>query len=240
MIDIRYGSYQFSPGLQTYRFAIRPGFSENFLRASHTYEVEIRGYLVVDHAVTDADAPADLVRQIREFKAAFAIDGQDFTARNSEGEIIDSILSAEILGGLRVLEGPTFEEAGPGELVRKRTFRVLLGGEQVLTTGPGGGGTPANVSRNQSISYEGDGGPRFVMVETMNTPPIKQQTNRFTKTRCTQSGSIVRRYSRPALPAPIHPADEKHDLRQVAFVDRENDTYEVSWTYIFERGTAFG
>ena len=92
MIDIRYGSYQFSPGLQTYRFAIRPGFSENFLRASHTYEVEIRGYLVVDHAVTDADAPADIVRQIRESKSALAEGGHDSPARNSVGPILATAL----------------------------------------------------------------------------------------------------------------------------------------------------
>lgn len=74
----------------------------------------------------------------------------------------------------------------------------------------------------------------------MNTPPIKQQVKQFTKCKCVQSGSIVRRYSRPAFPAPLYPADEKHNLRRIAFVERENNTFEVSWTYTFERATAFG
>ncbi len=240
MIDIRYGTYRFEPGLQTYRFAIRPSFNDTFLRASQTYEAEVRGYLLVPSSVEEADAPAYLVRKIRELKAALAIDGQDFTVRNSEGAIIDQILSTDVLGGLRVIEGPTFDEAGPGELVRKRTFRVVFGGEQVLTNDAGGGGTPANVSKVSSVDYEGDGGPEFVLVETMNTPPIKQQVKQFTKCRCVQSGSIVRRYSRPAFPAPLYPADEKHNLRRIAFVERENNTFEVSWTYTFERATAFG
>ena len=238
MIDIRYGAYRFEPGLQTYRFAIRPSFNDTFLRASQTYEAEVKGYLHVPASVDDVDAPAYLVRKINELKAALAIDGQDFRSLNSAGQTIDEIRSAEMLGGLRVIEGPTFEENGPGELVRKRTFRVVFGAEKILADTLGGG-TPADVSKVQSVTFEGDGGPRFVLVETLNTPPVRQQTNQFTKCKCVQEGTIVRRYSRPAIPAPLYPASEKHDLRRVAFIEREGNTFEVNWTYIFERETPF-
>ena len=238
MIDIRYGAYQFEPGLQTYTFAMRPTYNDTFLRASQTYEAAVEGYLLVPASVDDVDAPAYLIRKINEFKAAMSIDGQDFRTRNTAGEVIDQILSAEILGGLRVIEGPIFQENGPGELVRKRSFRVVFGGEKILVNELGGG-TPANVSKVQSVTYEGDGGPRFVLVETMNTPPVRQQINQSTKCRCVQEGTIVRRYSRPAIPAPLYPASEQHSQRRVGFVEREGNTFEVNWIYVFERETPF-
>lgn len=239
MIQIRYGSYIFAEGLQTYTFDIMPSFSETFQRSGQAYRAEIRGVLLVPSSVDESGAAAYLVDQIRRLKNAFAIDGNDFVVTNDDGAVIDAIYSAEIVGGLRVLEGPSFNDVGPGELVRKRTFRIVLGGERALIDEAGGGGTPVFVSYSSSVSYEGTGGPRFVMVETMDGYPIKQVVNSYTVCRATQEGRAVQRYRRPSFPAPLYPDREQQSARRIVFAQPDKDSFEVSWSYTFESATPF-
>lgn len=239
MIQIRYGSYIFAAGLQTYTFDTMPSFSETFQRAGQTYRAEIRGALQVPSSVDESAAPAYLVDLITRLKNAFAIDGQDFVVTNSDGAVIDAIYTADIVGGLRVLEGPSFNEVGPGELVRKRSFRIVLGGERALFGEAGGGGVPVFVSYNSSLSMDGTGGPRFVLLETMEGKPIKQIVNRNTICRATQQGRAVQRYSQPSYPAPLFPDREQVSARNITFARPDSDSYEVSWSYQFESATPF-
>lgn len=239
MIQIRYGSYVFASGLQTYTFDIAPSFSETFQRAGQTYRAEIRGALQVPSDIGEAAAPAYLVDLINRLKNAFAVDGQDFVVTNSDGVVIDAIYSADIVGGLRVLEGPSFQDTGPGELVRKRSFRIVLGGERALFGEAGGGGVPVFVSYNSSLSIEGTGGPRFVLIETMQGRPIKQIVNTNTICRATQDGRAVQRYSQPSYPPPLFPDREQVSARRIVWSRPDSDSYEVSWSYTFESATPF-
>ena len=127
-----------------------------------------------------------------------SIDGQDFRTRNTAGEVIDQILSAEILGGLRVIEGRSFKRTGRANSFANDPFASCSAAKNSRQR-------PRRRNSGQRFqssigNLRGDGGPRYVLVETLNTPPVRQQTNQFTKCRCVQEGTIVRRYSRPAVP----------------------------------------
>ena len=119
---------------------------------------------------------AYLIRKINEFKAAMSIDGQDFRTRNTAGEVIDQILSAEILGGLRLSRADLSRERA-----RRTRSQAILSRRvrrRKILVNDLGGGTPANVSKVQSVTYEGTAGrDTFSSRRSTLLPFVSKRTN---------------------------------------------------------------
>ena len=205
------------------------------------YFNKIIGELLVPNTKPDSANAATLVAAKKKLEDAFSVDGGDFVVSYPTGEEELRLRSADFIGGLRVVEGPSYTENPPGELVRRRSFRVVLSAEQIVNdpgTGVIGGGAVV-VSQNQTLRYEGTGGRRFIILETMEGDPIVQQVNARTKCLCVQSGSLVQRYFPPTPPPPRYPNNEKEELRVVVPGNPSKDTYSVDWSYTFESPTPF-
>jgi hypothetical protein len=237
---IRYRNYTFTVGLQTYKHRRTPTFNEFYQRESRSVSVIIEGELRCPQGTAEGDEPATLISQIQALENAFAVDEGDFEVTYPTGERLLFLSSADFVGGLRVVGEPSYEDNQPGELVRRRTFKIELAGEQLIgNTDGGGGGGAVVVSYAESLNYEGNGGKRFVVIETSEGPPIVQTVNQRTMCRCIQEGRTVQRYTKPTAPAPLYPDREQGSMRRITPSIPSRDTYEIAWSYVFESPTPF-
>jgi hypothetical protein len=236
---IRYRNYTFTVGLQTYKHRRTPTFNEFYQRESRSVSVIIEGELRCPNTTAEGDEPATLIAQIQALEAAFSVDEGDFEVTYPTGERLLFLQSADFVGGLRVVGEPSYEDNQPGELVRRRTFKIELAGEQLIVGPDGGGGGAVVVSYAEMLSYEGTGGQRFVVIETMEGSPIVQVVNQKTMCRCIQEGRSVQRYVEPTAPKPLYPDREQQSQRRIARSVPSRDTYEIAWSYTFESPTKF-
>jgi hypothetical protein len=227
---IRYSTYSFAVGAASYT---------DDLTNEHIDDVDDQNRLIKVRAKTtrrividawiQGDGPADLKGKVAAFEQAFSVDGGDFIVSTSDGVEVCAIRAADTETGIRVT-GRAMPDGKGVEWVNKRTVRVMLEYEVAIARQNAGGITGAS-EYSQQILYTGTGGPRFVCIETMEGPPIKQQLALRTKCFCTQQGRAKGRGPRLVPPAPIYPTDEHLDARQISF---EQDG-TMTWVYLFER-----
>jgi hypothetical protein len=242
-MNIRWGNHNFTAGLQTFDVIEQPTFNEFLQRSTQSVRVRMKGDLIVPNDTPEANQPAVLVQLEKDLRAALKLDGQDFRVVHPDGTEQMFLRSADYYGGLRVLDGPIFRGDVPGVLVRRRAFEFEIGAEQILSddTLPGSGGN-STVTYSQYVSYEGTGGPRNIILETMTGPPIIQTVNLRTMCRCVQRGQRVQK-SVTGAPAfadpPLYPAYERQDLRVITPGTPSSDTRSMEWAYVFESTTPF-
>lgn len=232
---IRYRTYSFAVGTTTYTDVVANEFVDdvdqqgNFVkrRSKKVRRIMLKGML------QGADA-GELSSKVNEFESAFSIDGGDFTVTSPSGVIVCSIQPSQTATGLRVT-AMSYPENPPVEWVHRRTFQVDLECEIVLESANAGGVSGAD-EYSQQISYTGTGGPRFVVIPTMDGPPVKQELARLTPCFCTQQGQASGRARQLVQPAPIYPEHEHLDMRQISFDHKGG----VSWQYFFEKTGPFG
>ena len=239
-MEIRYRNYTFQTAGAV--FTVRRGiaFNEAYQRQTRTVQVELMGKLIVASNVSEADAPAALKALTTRIEEAFSVDGGDLTVTHPNGVVALSLKSANYIGGLRVTLEPSYLETGPGELIRQRSFEINVEGLQdVLAGAEIGGGNLGNLSFEETFSYEGTGGPRFVVIETMEGPPVEQQVNARTMCRCVQSGRARKRGSYPPPSPPLYPAKEQFSQRAIERSSSLIPDRETSWRYVFESAVPF-
>lgn len=217
---IRYGSYPFTVGTTSYTHTIEPQFNENLQRTQTLIRIALDG----EHQGT----AATLRTLIQQMERAFSADGGDFTVTAPDGTEVCRVNSADTISGLRV-KILAYPEGKNIEWVGRRTFHIELEGEIAV---PGLGGLSGGASSfSQTITYEGTGGPRTTIVETMFGDPIEQQTNARTKCRCIQEGRAADRNRPLSPPPPLYPDREKVDLRRISTPSTDG---EITWQYVFE------
>lgn len=224
---IRYGAYAFPIGTVKYKDRIENAFNDQMQRTVTTRRVTIDGSV-------QGNAKA-LAAEIAAMERAFSIDGKDFSVTSPDGVPCCLVRSKDTVYGLRV----TFIEYPIGEgieWVGRRTFQMEIVGEIQVTEGiddvSGGGGG----EYSQTVSYEGTGGPRKMVIECMNSAPVVQIVNSYTKCRCTQQGRSVNKAGGGRAPGPLYPDKEMVDLRSISFTEA---TGEVTWNYVFESPSSF-
>jgi hypothetical protein len=218
-VIIRYGSYAFTVGTTTYTHTIEPQFNEEQQRTMTVVRIALDG----EHQ----GSAATLRTLIQQMERAFSVDGGDFTVTAPDGTEVARVNSADTITGLRV-KILAYPDGKAIEWVGRRTFHIELEGE-IAVSSPGG--FVGSSSFSQTITYEGTGGPRTVIVETMFGDPIEQQTNARTKCRCIQEGRAADRNRPLSPPPPLYPDREKVDLRRVSAPSTEG---EITWQYVFE------
>lgn len=231
---IRYRNYSFPTGSTSYTDEAPNDFTDGTdqqgnalkFRSNTTRRITLDGWIIGDDA-------ADLKTKVAAFEQAFSVDGGDFTVTSPAGVEVCAIRPADTATGLRVALR-SYPDGKGIEWVTRRTFRIVLECEYAVANA---GGIDGATQFSQSISYVGTGGPRFVVVETMDGMPIRQQVAARTRCSCTQQGTAASRIRQLTPPGPIYPEHEKQDLRQITPPDSQG---QISWQYFFESVGPFG
>jgi hypothetical protein len=146
-----------------------------------------------------------------------------------------SLNVANTLGGVRS-SGVKWGDGNGTEYVTRRTYSITL--EADLNDGE------SNILEfRESISITGTGGPRFVLLETLEDQPQYQVTVQQTIVHATQSGSALGLLGYVDFPSPIWPDAVKQDLMNQARTGpaiwrRGAWEYPCSWSYQFESNQA--
>lgn len=232
---IRYRDYSFALGAASYRDDFSNDHIDTLdntgkvvkLRSNTTRRITISAWI-------QGDSPADIAGKISRFESAFSVDGGDFSAMAGTVEVF-AIRPSDTATGLRV-KAVAYPVGNGTEWVNKRTVEVTLEYEYPIADQNAGGLAGAS-EFSQTLAFTGTGGPRHMIQETMDGPPIKFQLCARTRCTCVQQGSALSRTRRLQFPPPFFPDDEKVDLRQVSGPDNEG---RISWQYVFEKVGPFG
>lgn len=143
-----------------------------------------------------------------------------------------SALSADALGGIKVVRPPSFSGMANSGYVTTLPFSVELEG-----TFPLANVSTALLSFSESLVFDG-GGPLIAYLELVSGLPRAQRVRDATVYRATQSGQAVGLYAYPIRPAPRWPASlVRPPSREVISPRRDGDEYTdytISWSYEFE------
>jgi hypothetical protein len=147
------------------------------------------------------------------------------------------MLNAGSLGGVRVIQGPSYPTGRGYEGGTFRHYEVALEAEY-----PDAASFGMLLAFTESIQFMG-GGPRIVWREATTGKPQKQVTAQYTTYRATQTGSAIGYRQKPSVPGPIWPQYLKE---QFTYPDQRSPKrsgppgaplyteYEISWHYSFE------
>jgi len=232
-----YGNYAHDDGEVELRIQKRPVFNARGFRHGIVETWNIKGVL-------QADTQAELGAKINALVDAYKHDDKSAGLHLAEGAGSTShqLPTGTAEGGVRVVAGPSFPVgSGPqyaaGAAGRDYTIRLQAFYPELLTN---------LLSYQETISAKGSGGPRFVVLEVLNGPPVKQQVASKTPVSLTQIGNAVGHLSYPVPPPPIWAVSLEHEeLRSIVKRSKRrsrNDFYEypISWQYTFESPTSPG
>jgi hypothetical protein len=182
---------------------------------------------------------ATLTTNIRALETAYGVNGRDLKLLNDDGsETAHKLINADSISGVQIetLNYPVGEGA---EYTTFRRYTISAFADFSNLPGSGSDGT---ITFSQVITTRGTGGPRKVVLETRNGPPVVQYVSQRTPIYITQSGFAVGYISYPPPPAPIEPQWEDLEQREIRYeapsvkslvgIDSE---YRISWNYSFSK-----
>jgi len=231
MIYLEYGDYTHSLGEAAVTIAseaLRDGMGEVY---GHQVTWTIDGMLSVQ---TDQD---DLLAALEELEEAYSSENQDVKLVTADGTVAHSLLTADCLGGTKIITPPSFPQGKGAELGTFRNYRIVITGEKILDPSD----LTILLSFEETVEAAG-GGPVYGHIETLSGRPVKQLLRRQSLYRATQVGRAVGLRAYPTAPAAIWPAalvqlgsSVKRSPRRVSTGNYKG--YEVSWQYQFESAT---
>lgn len=223
---LAYGSYVHASGETTLSILKTVLRSEIGTRIGFTEQWKISGFI-------QASNVANLTAALYLLETAYSVDGNNIALYNDDGSLTQHfMLTNNTQGGVRVVDF-SYPDGYGGEYTTYRKYSVTLEGRFITA------------ARNQivawleTLSFTGDGGPRFVMQQPLIGTPQKWQTASQTPYQCTQSGTSVMTFDYPTPPGPLFPQAEHHDRRRIERKGPEIifgafQNYGVSWQYEFE------
>lgn len=183
--------------------------------------------------ITGVETLDTLSGRITERINAYANDGGDLKLLNAGLVTAHQLLSADCIGGTRVVQRPSFPKGDGTEYATMRTFTAVVEGEYLAPAG-----ATALVEFQETLEFSG-GGPRWVMIETRRGQPQRQDTSEATSYRVRQSGRAVGHAAWPTIPGPKFPQHEHREQRVTTAGSPEGMggafiNWPVAWSYVFE------
>jgi len=222
---LQYGSYVHDTNEASVTISRVALFNEAGLRHGYLETWRIRGIL------QEADQDT-LTISINALKAAYLIQDRNIGLFFDSGAATAHVmLSSQTLGGVRVIEGPSFPVGEGAEYSTFRSYEITVEAEfRSLTIGL--------LAWTESIVF-GGGGTRFVMQQPLQGMPVRQLVAEATPYTAQQTGSAIGQFTYPVPSAPIWPADEHRDQRRIERGQPRRHgngyaEYPISWSYSFE------
>lgn len=193
---------------------------------------EITGRLVADDAAALSVAIANL-------ESAYSFGGSDLKLLLPDGVTPSAhqLLSANCRGGTKIAQPVSYLVGEGAEYSTYRTYSLAIEGEVPIAARQ----NPI-VSWHESLAFSGNGGPRFVVIETRNGSPQMQLVSQRTPVSVAQSGRAVGYSGWPFPPEPIWPQYEQVAQRQISLEAprtsgsgpaRARQEYAIAWSYTF-------
>jgi len=182
--------------------------------------------------IPSSPSQTNITAAIREIEQAYSVNGHAWALYQDDGTVTPHALPLGSIGGVRVLAFDWNKNDG-AEYATGRTATIVLEAEYPDSDGL--------LVFQETLRFIGNGGPRFVWVETANGPPQQQLVNQRTISRAVQSGMAVGLLAEPTYPQPIWPDVERRDLREMGRVGPRRDgnvfrDWGINWSYQFESG----
>ena len=183
---------------------------------------ELRGRL-------QADTQAELSAAIGTLEAAYERHGKDMGLYDDDGAVTSHLLdSSASRGGTRVVRRPFYPDGRGAEYSIFRNYVVVVEADFLDNQFD-------LLSWAETIRAWG-GGPRFVLLECLTGPPQKQLVQEQTTYDAIQTGRAIGNDTYPVPPAPLWPAEEHSDQRDIhREVPSDNSGRKIIvWAYTFE------
>ena len=128
--------------------------------------------------------------------------------------------------------GLSYATGGPGEYATQRTFTIELEADFLATNADN------TVSFQDTVSMQGTGGPRKIVIATISGAVVEQTIAQRTPVRATQSGQAVGFNGYPQPAPPVSPANEVVERREITRTNPERRSrsfvnYTTAWSYSF-------
>lgn len=186
--------------------------------------------------VLQAASQSSLTTALSTLDDAYDDDGNDAGLYLDDGTTKTNMFldSSKSIGGVRVLQKPSYPVGEGAEYSTFRTFAIVLEADFLETR-------TSLLDFTERLDFSGTGGPRYVFLDVLNGPPQRQMVNQRTVARVVQSGSALGHGSWPNAPAPKFPDAELVDMRRVKLESPTNIKgtaieYRIDWQYTFEFG----
>lgn len=170
---------------------------------------------------------------------AYEEDGGDaILYLNAGGPAHRKLTTADSLTGVRVLEGVDYPDGKGADFSTYRHYAITLEATYYKKKGK------FNLLEwQETLSWVGTGGPKFIFLPLLVGIPDKQFTQQHTTVKLTQSGHAIGRYKYPRMAKPLFPGDEHVDQRGHGKETPKRKgppgrpfltDYKVDWSYHFE------
>jgi hypothetical protein len=232
---LKYGTYAHAAGECNLAISRRGDFVHG-MEKGYTERWDIRGRLQIADSGTLAGNQAAMTAAIAALQAAYSIQGQDLVFYTDGGTAsIHALVSAQSLGGVRIVERPFFPVGRGAEYSTFRNYAIAAEASYVNTA-------LGILDYRETINFSG-GGPKFVLLETMTGYPQKQNTRQRTPFRVTQQGEATGLLGYPIAPGPISPGDVHEDQTDIRMIgpdffgpvgQRAYTGFKTTWTYQME------
>ncbi|MGQ0637324.1 MAG: hypothetical protein ACT4QC_22175 [Planctomycetaceae bacterium] len=222
----RYGSYTHDQNECAIAIGKRAIFSPRGIRQALRETWHVTG---IKHAASQAELTAALAAM----RAAYSVNGLDAGLYLDDGATLTdhALFSSATLGGVRVV-ALDFPEGAGAEYSTFRTYRLTLEADFPDTA--------VNLLEyDESLSFEGTGGPRRVFLDVLEGLPQEQIGTQRTTYRAVQEGRAVGYAAYPTPPPPVWPGAELFDRRRIVLrvPERRGNQFArftVEWHYAFE------
>jgi hypothetical protein len=195
------------------------------------YRLQVETHTWNVSGVRQAANQSALTTSINTFES-YMTDGGDIGLYLDDQSTLTShyLVSSESLGGTRITD-LSYPKGAGAEYSTYRSWAFTL---EAAFAPIGFGGNLLEFE--ETLTFEGDGGPRTVWLETAVGLPVEQQVSQFTTYKATQSGSAVQLGSPPLVPPPIWPDMEIRPARRLPKATKSGGSlqYTSQWSYSFE------
>jgi hypothetical protein len=181
-----------------------------------------------------------LTTKIQALEAAYAKGGQDiYLLDDNYNQTAHYLKSSDTVSGV-VATAIVYPFQNGAEYTTFRNYSIEVQASYDIDGGGGSTGGQNNVVEfDQTTSWQGSGGPQFIVRTTRYGRPIYQQVARETPIMVQQTGSSLGYRTYPVPPPPLYPKFEHVERRQITrqhprIASREGEReFRINWSYSF-------
>jgi hypothetical protein len=231
---LRFGNYTHAVDEAAVVISKRRKINERGFPVGGTETWQIQGQL-------NGNSVSDLTTKIQALEAAYAKGGQDiYLLDDNYNQTAHYLRSSDTVSGV-VATAIVYPFQNGAEYTTFRNYSIEVQASYDIDGGGGGaaGGQNNVVEFDQTTSWQGSGGPQFIVRTTRYGRPIYQQVARETPIMVQQTGSALGYRTYPVPPPPLYPNFEHVERRQITrqhprIASREGEReFRINWSYSF-------